>query len=297
MCSPDLKPALEDPRVLLSRYGLQPRRSLGQNFLIDPMAPARIAAGAELSLADTVLEIGAGLGTLTGALLARAGQVVAVETDPQLAAALQDVLGACANLRVVQGDILSLDPAALLAVTPVDTLPLWGARLEHYKVVANLPYYITAAVLRHILEARVRPAILVVTVQREVAERMVAQPGDMSLLALSVQFYGKPRLLMRLKRGAFFPAPAVESAVVRLDLYETPPVAVDAVADFFRVARAGFAQRRKQLRNTLAAELHLNPGAVAEALIGAGIDPTRRAETLALPEWGRLVAALHPWLE
>lgn len=288
---------MDDPRALLQRYGLQPRRSLGQNFLIDPTAPRRIADGADLSPADTVLEIGAGVGTLTWELLERARRVIAVETDAQLVSVLRDVLTERPNLTLVHGDILTLDPAALLGVTPEPALPLWGPRLDDYRVVANLPYYITAAVLKHVLEAAVRPKTVVVTVQREVAERMVAQPGDdMGLLSVSVQFYGQARLLLRLKRGAFFPAPAVESAVVRLDLYAAPPVEVPSVEAFFRVARAGFAQRRKQLRNTLAATLALPPALVAETLAGVGIDPARRAETLCLPEWGSVTRALFPLL-
>ncbi|HOT91622.1 MAG TPA: 16S rRNA (adenine(1518)-N(6)/adenine(1519)-N(6))-dimethyltransferase RsmA [Anaerolineae bacterium] len=281
-----------DPRALLRHYGLAPRKSLGQNFLVDPAAPARIAALAELTPADTVIEVGAGLGTLTAALAARAGRVIAVETDPHLVAILHQELAAFDNVTIVHGDILDLDPAALLNVPPAPLMPLWGTRLPHYHVVANLPYYITAAVLRHLLEATVRPAGMVVTVQREVAERMIAVPDEMSVLAVSVQFYGKPRIGLRLKRGAFFPPPDVESAVVRLDLYATPPIPVTDVAHFFRVVRAGFAQRRKQLRNTLAATLALPVTDVVAALERVGVDATRRAETLTLEEWGQVAGAL-----
>lgn len=282
----------DDPRALLRQYGLMPRRALGQNFLVDPAAPARITALAELTRADTVIEVGAGLGTLTAALAAHAGRVIAVETDPHLVAILHQELAAFENVTIVHGDILDLDPATLLDVSPAPALPLWGTRLPHYHVVANLPYYITAAVMRHLLEATVRPTRMVVTVQREVAERIVAVPADMSVLTVSVQFYGQPRIGMRLKRGAFFPAPDVESAVVCIDLYETPPVPVTDVATFFRVVRAGFAQRRKQLRNTLAASLPLSPEDVVTALVRVGVDATRRAETLTLEEWGRITEAL-----
>ena len=287
----------ENPRELLERYGLRPRRSLGQNFLVAPQIPERIAAGAEVGPEDTVLEVGAGVGTLTVALAARAGRVIAVETDGQLLDVLRDVFGAAPTVELVHGDMLTLDPAALLGVAPPGAAPaLWGPRLEHYLVVANLPYYITAAVIRHLLEATVRPARLVVTVQREVAERMVAAPGELSLLGVSVQFYGKPRILFSLKRGAFFPAPAVDSAVVRLDLYETPPVTDCAVPLFFQVVRAGFAQKRKQLHNSLAATLALSPAAVSAALAAVEVDPTLRAETLSLEMWGRVARALAPLL-
>jgi len=282
-----------DPRALLRQYGLTPRRALGQNFLVDPAAPARIAALAELTCADTVIEVGAGLGTLTAVLAAHAGRVIAVETDPHLVAILHQELAAFENVTIVHGDILDLDPAVLLDVSLMPLMPLWGTRLPHYHVVANLPYYITAAVVRHLLEATVRPTRMVVTVQREVAERIVSVPADMSVLAVSVQFYGQPRIGMRLKRGVFFPAPDVESAVVCIDLHDAPPVPVTDVAEFFRVVRAGFAQRRKQLRNTLAASLHLPPDDVVAALASVGVDATRRAETLTLEEWGRVTDALH----
>ncbi len=283
----------EDPRALLRRYGLAPRKALGQNFLSDPALLARIAAGAESGPEDTVLEIGAGLGALTQELARRAGKVIAVETDPHLIAVLQDTLGALPQVRLVQGDILTLDIPTLLEMEAPSAPPLWGTRLEHFHVVANLPYYITAAVLRHLLEAPVRPARLVVTVQREVAERLVAGPGEMSLLTVSAQFYGAPRLLFRIKPGAFYPPPQVESAVVRLDTYAQPPVPVDDVSWFFTVVRAGFAQKRKQLRNTLASALRRPAAEVEAALHRAGLDPTRRAETLTLEEWARLSQALR----
>lgn len=310
-----------DPRTLLHRYDLWPRKSLGQNFLVDPKAPDRIADCAELAETDTVLEVGAGLGTLTAALARRAARVIAVETDPKLAAVLQTELGAVKRIEIVHGDILELDPAALVAAdaashTASDTapdvshhdpapceprlpnlagsLPLWGPRLPDYAVIANLPYYITGAVIQHLLEAAVRPTRMTITVQLEVAQRMTAQPGDMSLLAVSTQFYGAPKISMRLSRGAFYPVPNVTSAVLRLDLYDDPPIPVDDIARFFEFVKAGFAQRRKQLRNTLSATLHLEPNAVEAALNDHGIDHRRRAETLSIPEWGQVYAALAP---
>jgi len=289
---------MKDPRKLLKTYGLAPRRSLGQNFLVDSKAPERIVSGADVSSEDVVLEVGAGLGTLTAPLVDQAGRVLAVETDPKLVSVLEDQFGSYENVQIIHGDILDLDPLELLGLdVPEDARPLWGGLQPHYLVVANLPYYITAAVIRHLMESSVRPARMVLTVQREVAQRIVAKPGDMNMLAISVQFYGTPRVLFRLKRGAFYPVPAVESAVVRVDLHEDPPVEDDHVDTFFRVARAGFAQRRKQLRNTLSATLHLAPTAVAEALDAVDVDPTRRAETLSLLEWGRVVRALSPTLK
>ncbi|MEA3309706.1 MAG: 16S rRNA (adenine(1518)-N(6)/adenine(1519)-N(6))-dimethyltransferase RsmA [Chloroflexota bacterium] len=287
---------IENPRHVLARYGLHPRRSLGQNFLVHPTAPGRIAAGAEIGPGDTVLEVGAGVGTLTAALAAQAGRVIAVETDPQLLPVLQAELGTRENVEIVPGDILELDPVDLLDVTPVESVPLWGEWRDNYLVVANLPYYITSAVIRHLLEARIRPARMVFTVQYEVARRMVAADGKMSILALSLYFYGKPQYLFRLKRGAFYPAPKVDSAVVRLDLYREPPLVLPGIEIFFQVVRAGFAQRRKQLRNTLASGLHLTPQVVEEAFAAIDVAHTRRAETLSLAEWEIVIQALYPLL-
>ncbi len=172
-----------DARSLLNKYNLYPRKSLGQNFLVDSTAPGRIADCAELTPSLTVLEIGAGLGTLTYELAVRSRRVLAVETDPLLVAVLQHELAEQSNVSIVEGDILKLNPAVLLAKEPdINQMPLWGTLIPDYVVVANLPYYITAAVIRHILESSVRPKRMIITVQREVANRIVAQPGDMSLV-------------------------------------------------------------------------------------------------------------------
>ncbi len=283
-----------DVRKLLERLSLRPSKGLGQNFLVNEAAIIKIVAAAELTPADVVLEVGAGLGALTERLAREAGHVVAVELDRRLMPALRDVLAGCDNVTLVQGDILALDPAVL--VSTISTQPFGYAQDKppvsnsQYKVVANLPYYITSAVLRHLLEASLKPQRMVVTVQREVAQRIVAQPGQMSLLAVSVQFYGRPRLLFRIKPGSFYPSPGVESAVVRIDLYARPPVQdTDA---FFRVVRAGFAQRRKQLRNGLAAGLRQSPDEVAAKLREVGVDPRRRAQTLSIEEWGAVARVM-----
>jgi 16S rRNA (adenine1518-N6/adenine1519-N6)-dimethyltransferase len=170
-----------------------------------------------------------------------------------------------------------------------------GLTSQGYKVVANLPYYITSAVLRHFLEEEPRPSLLVVTVQREVAERIVAGPGEMSLLAVSVQFYGQPQIVARIPAGAFYPQPSIDSAVIRIDVGPQPRVVLPSglnQATFFRVVRAGFQQRRKTLRNALSAGLALDPALVAGELKRAGVDPRRRAETLSLEEWAGVTTAL-----
>jgi 16S rRNA (adenine1518-N6/adenine1519-N6)-dimethyltransferase len=274
-------------KKLLREPALYPKKSLGQNFLVSAGALQRIVAAAELSSADVVLEVGPGLGSLTRLLAAQAGHVVAVELDPQLVEILRRELAGQENVTIIQGDILALAPGELVA--PFCQQPARGpCPGVQYKVVANLPYYITSAILRHLLTAEVPPQVVVVTVQHEVARRIVAGPGKMSLLAVSVQFYGQPRIVTRIPAGAFYPVPKVDSAVVRIDRHEHPAVAVADVGRFFALVRAGFGQRRKQLRNALAAGLGRPTAEIEAALRRAGIEPRRRAETLSLAEWGQL---------
>jgi len=268
-----------DVRRLLKEFDIQPRKSLGQNFLADQRALERIVEAAELGPGDIVLEIGPGLGTLTRCLAAGAGWVVAIELDQRLVEVLKQTLADLPNVDIIHGDILELNPADLLE-RQVSSF--------QYKVVSNLPYYITSAVLRHLLTAKVRPKLMIVTVQLEVARRITAEPGDMSLLAVSVQFYGRPRIVARIKASAFYPSPQVDSAVIRIDLDGRPLVEVDDADSFFKVVRAGFAQRRKQLRNALAAELALPASEVAQALSRAGVNPKRRAQTLGIEEWAKV---------
>ena len=274
-----------ETKELMRRFGVNPKQSLAQNFLMDAEQLARIAAAAALTATDTVLEIGPGLGSLTQYLAAQAGRVVAVELDDRLIEILRSHFGTQPHVQVVHGDILTLEPGVLVRADDSDA-PV------AYKVVANLPYYITSAVLRHLLEADHRPTQIVVLVQKEVAERICAAPGDLSLLAVSVQFYAEPTLVQRVPASAFHPAPKVDSAVLRLAVRPHPAVPDVNPDAFFRVARAGFSQKRKQLANTLSAGLHLPKADLITLLNNQGIDPTRRAETLTLAEWGILTQAL-----
>lgn len=264
------------------RYGLHPQKGLGQNFLTDENLLTQIVEAADLIPGDTALEVGPGLGHLTRLLARRAGRVVAVELDRQLVAILRDQLADLDNLTLVEGDILEIPPADLLPPATLD-----------YKVVGNLPFYITSAVLRHFLTAEPIPTRMVVTVQHEVAQRITAGPGDMSLLAVSVQFYGRPQIVTRIKAGAFYPRPKVDAAVLRIDRHPSPPVQVPDERAFFAAVRAGFAQRRKQLRNSLAAGLHRSRQETTLALEAADIDPRRRPETLSLEEWATITNQLR----
>ncbi len=265
--------------ALLKKYDLRPKKSLGQNFLVDPVALERVVSAAEVLPQETVLEIGAGLGSLTLKLAESVRRVVAVEIDRQLFPILRETLSAARNIDLRQGDILEMDPGELIGE-------------PDYLVVANIPYYITSAVIRHLLEARHKPRRIVLTVQREVAQRITAGPGEMSLLALSVQVYGKAVIAARIPAGAFYPPPNVDSAVVRVDLYDEPAVPSESLDTFFRLIKAGFSQRRKTLRNTLSAGLRIPAAEIVGTLESCGINPQRRAETLSLEEWGKLVQAI-----
>ncbi len=272
-----MDPAVNLP-ALLRQFGLRPDRRLGQNFLVSPAALQKVINAADLTPDAQVLEIGPGAGSLTMLLAQRARRVVAVELDERLRPLLAAVLQPYANVTLVFGDILKQQPETLMGEQP-------------YAVVANIPYYITSAVIRHLLEAAVRPTRLVLTVQKEVAQRITAAPPAMSLLALSVQVFGKARIMARLPAGAFYPRPKVDSAVVRVDIAPQPRIPAEQLDDFFRLAKAGFSQRRKTLRNTLAAGLQWQPARAEALLQEAGIDPRRRAETLTLEAWGALTAA------
>lgn len=274
-------PPLNIP-ALLRQFDLRPDKRLGQNFLVDPAALQRVIQAANLPAGATVLEIGPGLGSLTRLLAVSAARVVAVELDGRLLPALRQVLAPHPNVQVVEGDILALPVDGLLGDLPP---------AEPYQVVANIPYYITSALIRHLLEAQRKPQRLVLTVQEEVARRICAGPGDLSLLALSVQVYGQPRTAAHIPAGAFYPAPQVDSAVLCVELYPEPAIASALIDDFFRLAKAGFGQKRKTLRNALAAGLAWRPAQAAGLLAAGEIDPERRAETLSLDEWGRLAQA------
>ncbi|GAB4325831.1 MAG: 16S rRNA (adenine(1518)-N(6)/adenine(1519)-N(6)) -dimethyltransferase RsmA [Phototrophicales bacterium] len=266
---------MTNPKALLDQYDIQPKKSLGQNFLHDPNTLEKIVTTAELMPDDTVVEIGPGTGALTKVLAQQARHVFSVEIDERMRPILESELSAYRNVYLVFEDILK-----------VDVLKLVGAR--DFVVVANVPYYITSAILRHLLDAHRRPRRLVLTIQHEVAERIIAQPGNLNLLAISVQFYGQAEIVTRLKPGVFWPRPDVDSAVIRIDTFDTPPVDVPNADIFFRVVKAGFSQKRKQLKNALGGGLGIKTKLAGELLDSAGIDPTRRAETLTLEEWASL---------
>ena len=263
----------------------RPKKSLGQHFLKDRTVSPRIADAAAIQTSDCIIEVGPGEGVLTEELARRldpgTGKLLAVELDNSLIPVLQARFAEFPHVSIIHADVLEVAPGYLSGGRP-------------YKLVANLPYYITSAILRHFLEADHKPESLTVMVQREVAERMVAKPPDMSLLALSVQFYGRPSIAFRVPPGAFKPPPKVDSAVVHIEVYKPGenPINPSNETAFFKVAHAGFGQKRKQLGNTLATGLSLPKEEVAAHLVAAGIEPSRRAETLSLQEWAALTRVI-----
>ncbi len=265
---------------LLKKYDIKPKKSLGQNFLIEPAGLTKVIDAAELTPSDEVLEIGAGLGSLTYLLAQCTKQVTAVEIDRVMLAPLREALARFSNVKIIEGDILELKPDELVSQ-------------QDYIVVANIPYYISSAIIRHLMEAQPRPKRVVLTVQKEVAERVLARDGKMSLLSLSVQVFGQVSMAGVIPAGSFLPAPDVDSAVLKIELYPEPLVPFEEQNTFFRLAHAGFGQKRKTLRNSLAAGLALTGTEVETFLRDIGIDPQRRAETLSILEWKKLTEA---WL-
>ncbi len=258
------------------------RKALGQHRLVDRRVLRRIARAADFTPDDTVIEVGAGSGLLTELLARGVSRLIAVEVDPELAAGLRERFHDRENVSILEADILSLAPEEVLA--------RGGGRLP-YVVAGNLPYSIGSPIVRHFLTARVQPRWLLVTLQAEVARNVAAGPGDMTYLSVEMQYYAQPRLLFEIPASAFRPRPKVRSAVLRLDTREGTAVEVDDREAFFALVRAGFAAPRKQLRNALAIGLACSASAVATMLAEAGVEPTRRAQTLTLEEWRALYRA------
>lgn len=266
-------------RKLLRRHSLRPNKSFGQHLLVDRAALDSILEAADLQPEDSVLEVGAGTGVLTVELARRVRRVVAIEIDRNILPVLRETTAPFSNVEIIPRDLLDVQPEAVFGDAA-------------YKLVANLPYYITALTLRHFLEAANPPRAFVVMVQLEVAQRLTAAPGDLSLLGLSVQFYGRPTLIARVPAASFYPPPQVDSAIVRVDLYPEPLLPAADRDQLFRLAHAGFAEKRKMLHNSLARNLRIPQETVSRWLAAAGIDPTRRAETLSVDDWIRLTRAV-----
>ena len=271
----------------------RPRKSLGQHFLRDSRIAARIVDAAELTPADTVVEIGPGRGVLTRRLVQKAEWVVAVELDARLCEELPARLDYPDNLRCVLADAREVNlPALTVPNHPLSLRGRVGVEVNPgYKVIGNLPYYAANPIIRRTLESQPPPSLALFMVQKEVADSMTATPGSMSMLSVATQYYAEARMVCSVPPAAFRPPPKVRSAVVRLDVREQPAVDTPDRDAFFDVVRAGFSGPRKQLHNSLGHGLGIEPGAAAAILEQAGIDGRRRPATLSLPEWAAVCAA------
>ena len=270
---------------LCKMFEIKPSRSKGQNFLINEKIYDEIVEAAGINSEDTVLEVGPGLGFLTAKLAKAAKNVVAVELDDKLANFLQIGLDSndVENVTIVNQDVLKFNPT---------DLP------KGYKVVANLPYNITSIFLRTFLNQKNRPQSLVLMLQKEVAERLIAKPGEMSMLALSVQFFGEIEIVREVKAGNFWPEPKIDSAVIRLiiDNDKRGDVAYDEEKAFFRLAKFGFSAKRKMLKNNLASGLKISNAEAEKLLISVGLDEHIRAQDLSVSNWQKLFAAARPFV-
>jgi 16S rRNA (adenine1518-N6/adenine1519-N6)-dimethyltransferase len=272
--SPERGPS---PGDLLRELGITPSKSLGQHFLHDRKIVQRIVRESGIGPGDDIVEIGPGLGILTRELAHSAHRVVAIERDSRLAEGLRNAH--LPGVEIIEADALEVDAGEIFSGST-------------YHVVANLPYSVGTAIIQRLQECSHPPATLTLMLQREVAERIVASPPDMTLLAVGVQYHGTPRLLFRVGKGAFVPPPNVQSAVIRIETHAHPTLAVHERPTFFRIAQAGFAQPRKQLVNNLMHGLGLDRETVLTALGVAGIDPTVRPERLRVQDWVRVYESL-----
>lgn len=260
--------------TILSRHHLWAQKRMGQNFLVNNQVLATIIETARLSKKDYIIEVGSGVGTLTKRLCQKARWVLGVEIDQKMIKILKETCGSYLNLKIVQKNILGLEIEKVIGQN------------QDYKVVANLPYYITQPVLRYFLENRLRPELMVLMVQKEVAEKITAKPGKMSLLSVAVQFYADPFFIEEVQADSFFPKPKVNSAIIKIANIK-PKFPIDTKL-FFQIAKAGFSAKRKQLKNALAGGLHLPEVKILKIFKKAKINFQRRAQELSLGEWHEL---------
>ena len=252
----------------LLQHNIKPSKYLGQNFLINAPTLNKIIETANISLKNTILEIGPGIGTLTQALAQKAKRVIAIEKDSTMVEILKETLKDYKNIEIIRGNALKIE----------------NQLLNHYKVVANIPYYITSPIIRMFLETENQPEYMILMVQKEVAKRICSAPPRMSLLAVSVQFYAKAEIISIVSKNCFWPAPKVDSAIIKITPLKKTSGGPDP-ASFFKIVKAGFSQPRKQLSNNLSKTLKKNKKEINEWLVKNEISPKQRAETLTIENW------------
>lgn len=300
----------ENIKDLLNEYGLSPKKSLGQNFLLNKDIIKKIVQAGEVGNDDVVLEVGGGFGVLTEELAKKAGKVIVIEKDDKLAEYLKEKFKGNKNVEIVHGDVLKIgsdqlaemvsrvDPSAPFSNLSAPSFAEYSygvaRRDDNYKIIANLPYQITSHFLKKFLTAENKPKSIVLMLQKEVVERILAKKGQMSLLALSVQYFGKPKKIMTVSKNNFYPKPKVDSAVIKIDVYDNKSRdAKSCVSDenIFKLAKAGFGQKRKQLKNNLK-NLGFGEQQAVEALKKIGLKENIRAQELGVDDWERLAETL-----
>lgn len=263
---------------LLSKYNARPSRTMGQNFLIDTAVLDKIVKTAELTPKDIVLEIGPGMGTLTKELAKKSGKIITIEKDRVMVKILKEILKDYLNVEIINGDILKISKFESISNSD-------------YKVVSNIPYYLTSVLIRKFLETENKPGVMVLMVQKEVAQRICSKPPNMSLLAISVQFYAKAEIISYVPKECFWPSPEVDSAILKISNIKDQE-SID-IKSFFKIVKAGFSQPRKQLVNNLSTlkslnDVKLDKHKITEWLLRNNIDPSQRAETLSVCDWIKL---------
>lgn len=261
----------------LQRTGLRAKKWLGQNFLVDETVRDTIINAGNISADDTIVEVGPGLGVLTESLVSLARRVVAVEIDEKLARRLSDKLSRFANLEIINDDILQVNLESVL-----------GTEKGYYKVIANIPYYITSPILRYFTRMEFKPSLMVIMMQDEVAADLTSKTGHMTFLAVSMQMFSRIEIVCKVPAASFYPVPKVNSAVVKFEMLANPLVPLEDVDGFLELVRAGFAAPRKQMRNSLSLGLKLDPSETVNLLEKSFIDPQRRPGTLTIEEWWQL---------
>lgn len=260
----------------LKQRGIWAKKGLSQNFLVDRVALDKIVAAAEIEKGDKIIEIGPGVGTLTTELIEKSDSVTSIELDSTLATLLSEQLSERENFKLIEGDVLDTNIEEIVQSDP-------------YKVVANIPYAITSKIIKLFLTLPNKPTSLVMLVQKEVAERICAKPGQMSVLAISVQLYGVPEIVDIVKAGSFFPAPKVDSAIIRIRIDNSEEKVVPpSEKNFFRCVKIGFSSKRKKLANNLMSGYHLDRKNVSDIINKIGLEEGVRAQDLTISQWNQL---------
>ena len=268
---------LHELKEILKQHDLWAKKGLGQNFLVDEKVLDKIVKAADLKPSDNVIEVGPGTGFLTEKLLDRVKHVTSVELDRGMIGILEDRFKGVKNLDLVNADILKYDMSHGARVTAHDK----------YKVVANIPYYITSPLIKHFLQSKNRPIVMVLLVQKEVAEKVCGKTGK-SVITIETGVFGEPKIVGNIKAGSFYPRPKVDSAILKIEVYKKPLVPEGQIEDFLKIVKAGFSQKRKKLSNSLASVLKIKTSEVISALQKTNITLNARAEELEIGDWGKL---------